>query len=296
MSSILKSISNNLCKLSGEDFAIIQKCSKKIRIHFTWIGFFVLLILICCFISAFYFTEHLFHSEILDVLVGFIWGYIVTNMYVLLLYTITPTLLPTKSKNKKKLFVAQKFNFSLSMIIRVVMMLLLAIVTAQPLSVMILNPETKELANAIKFLLANNPFASVITLVLIFIFLFPIYMKYRIRKLDEFYKTKGEITKRFVEDDYKDFKNSYKTIIETQIIKYNKSSWSNLMPLLISLEKHNSHSYQFHFDEISKELINEKIDKYEYWADPPYRTVQKSRIKHIFSEQDLLNHIYPETD
>lgn len=296
MSSILKSISNNLCKLSGEDFAIIQKCSKKIRIHFTWIGVFVLFILTSCFLSAFYFTEHLFHSKILDILVGFVWGYIVTNMYVLLLYTITPTLLPTKSKNKNKLLAAQRFNFSLSMIIRVVMMLLLAIVTAQPLSVMLLNPETNKLANSIKILLTNNPFASVITLILITIFLLPIYMKYRIRKLDEFYKTKREITKRFIEADYKHFKNSYKAIIEAQIIKYNKSTWSNLMPLLISLEKNNNNSHRLHFDEISKELINEKIEKYEYWADPPYRTVQKSKTKNILSEEDLLNHIYPETD
>ncbi|MBK5214801.1 MAG: DUF4407 domain-containing protein [Flavobacteriaceae bacterium] len=101
MNSIPKSLRVHFWKLSGEDFTIIKNCGAKIQFYFSTIGAFVLTILICCFLSAVYFTEHLFHNKFLDIGVGLVWGYIVTNMYVLLLYTITPSLLPVKNKKKK---------------------------------------------------------------------------------------------------------------------------------------------------------------------------------------------------
>lgn len=296
MSSILKSFSNNLCKLSGEDFTIIEQCSPKIRIYFTWIGVFVLAILLCCFLSAFYFTDHLFHNKFVDVGVGFVWGYIITNIYVLLLYTITPALLPVKIKKKKSKIQVQKFNFSSSMILRVFMMMLLAIITAQPLNVFLLQPNSIELANDIKNLLAHNSLATLVTVGVVLIFMLPIYLKYRIRKLGEFYKLKGEINKRIVEEDYKSFKEDYKRILEEQISKYNKSVWTNLSPYLEKLKLTNPNDYHLYYRAIKNELTNERINKYEYWADPPYRTIKKTVIKNSLSEKDLLNLIYPKND
>lgn len=296
MSSILKSINTNLCKLSGEDFAIIKQCSPRIQLHFTWIGVFVLAILICCFFSAFYFTDNLFHNTIVDVGIGFIWGYIVTNMYVLLLYTITPTLLPVKSKMKKSKVQAQQFNFSFSMILRIFMMILLAIITAQPLNIFLLQPNSLELANDIKNLLARNPFATMITIIVVLIFMLPIYLKYNIRKLGEFYETKASINKRIVEDEYRIFKRDYKRTLEYQISEYNKSVLGKLFPYLEILKSAKPESYKLHFNDIEKELTNESIYKYEYWADPPYRTIKKSVVKSNLSEKDLLDLIYPEND
>ena len=102
MSSIRKKISNRLCKLSGEDYAIISECSEKIQFYFSAIGFLVLLILLFSFVSALYFTEHLFHNVFADISVGLVWGYVVTNMYVLLLYTISPRILPIRVRTKDK--------------------------------------------------------------------------------------------------------------------------------------------------------------------------------------------------
>lgn len=294
MSSLLKSIRNNLCKFSGEDYAIIRKCSTKIQIYFSVIGLFVLLILLCCFASALYFTEHLFHSAIADIGVGIIWGYIVTNLYVLLLYTITPTLLPKKErrKNDNK---TKKFRFSFSMALRIGIVLL-AMITAQPLNIFLLKPNTEAFAFDIRNLLTNNIFAWIVTFFVIAVFLLPIYLKYSIRKLGEFYENKADIKKRIIDGDYRDFKVEYSQVLESNISKYNKSVWKNLMPYLNRLEKVNAVSYQRYFAEIEKELALEKIEKYEYWADPPYRTIYKSRTNNTLSEQDLLNHIYPKTD
>ncbi len=111
-----------------------------------------------------------------------------------------------------------------------------------------------------------------------------------------FYEKKAEIEKRIIEDDYRDFKKKYSLLLESNIIKYNKSVWGNLMPFLTKLEQINPLTYKKHFDEINNELINDKIEKYEYWANPPFRTIHKSKTKNVLSEQDLINHIYLEVD
>ena len=251
--------------------------------------------LLCSFASALYFTEHLFHSVIADIGVGFVWGYIITNMYVLFLYTISPILLPTKIRKKQELKTNQ-FQLSFSMGLRIFIVILLAIIIAQPLNVFILKPYSTALAFDIKVLLSTNPLATIITLAVVAVFLLPVYLKYNIRKLGEFYEKKAEIEKRIIEDDYKDFKKEYRLILESNISNYNISVWGNLMPFLNKLEKINPVSYQRNFAEIEKELVTEKIEKYEYWANPPYRTIYKSRTRNTLSEQDLLNFIYPETD
>lgn len=118
MSSIPNAIRNRLCKFSGEDYTIIQKCGNKVQFYFSLIGLLVLVILLCSFASALYFTDHLFHSIIADIGVGIIWGYIITNMYVLFLYTISPTLLPTKVRKKQEVK-TNKFQLSFSMSFRI---------------------------------------------------------------------------------------------------------------------------------------------------------------------------------
>lgn len=295
MNPILNAIRNRLCKFSGEDYTIIQKCGNKVQLYFSLIGLLVLVILLCSFASALYFTDHLFHNIIADIGVGIVWGYIITNMYVLLLYTISPTLLPTKERKKQK-EKTSPFKLSYSMGIRIFIVLLLAIIIAQPLNVLILKPDSTTFALDIKELLATNPLATIITLVVVGIFLFPVYLKYTIRKLGEFYEKKADIKKKIIQDDYKDFKSEYRQILESNISNYNKSVWENLLPYLNKLEKVNPISYQRYFAEIENELATEKIEKYEYWANPPYRTIHKSRTKKALSEQDLLNHIYPKTD
>ncbi len=295
MNSILESITNRLCKLSGEDYTIISRCGKKIQLYFSAIGFLVLLILLCSFVSALYFTDHLFNSIIADIGVGLVWGFIVTNMYVLLLYTISPVLLPVKIRKKQETKTA-KFHFSFSLSLRIFIVTMLAIIIAQPLNVLLFLPQTTTFAFDIKQLLATNLFANANTALVVGIFLLPIYLKYSIRRLGDFYEFKADIEKSIIQEDYKKFKWLYSQLIERKIRECNQSVWENLTPHLSKLEKSNLVSYQKHFVEISNELIPEKVDKYEYWADPPFRTVLKSKSKRIYSEKELLGHIYSEED
>jgi hypothetical protein len=295
MKSIPEKAKNGLFKLSGEDYNIISECSGKIQFYYALIGFLVLLILLFSFASALYFTEQLFNNVLADIGVGIIWGYIVTNMYVLLLYTISPALLPIKERKNQEIKTKQ-FELSFSMILRIFVVILLAIIIAQPLNVLFLKPNSSALAFDIKYLLATNPFATINTLIVIAIFLLPIHLKYSIRNFGKFYEIKAEIEKQIIENDYKEFKDKYRRLLENNNFKFNESVWTNLTTLLNRLQEINPKAYQRHFKEISGELAIEKFEKYEYWSDPPFRTIRKAKTKNVLSEKDLINFLYPETD
>ncbi|RZK23718.1 MAG: DUF4407 domain-containing protein [Flavobacterium sp.] len=236
MKSIVRKLRNRLCVYSGEDYAIIRECDVKIQFKFSLIGLFVLAILICCFLSAMYFTEHLFHNELLDVGVGLVWGYIVTNLYVLLLYTITPVIIPTRKLiySPKK----QELDFNVSLILRLMLIVLLAIITAQPLNIYLLAPNSLAFAHDMKMLLSSNPLAWLLTLFVTSIFLIPIYLKYIIRKNSNFYEKKAYIEKRIVEEEYIKLRINYKQTLEHNISNYNRNTWNVLEPLLQQLKKH----------------------------------------------------------
>lgn len=293
MKKHLKYWSLTLCKLSGEDVAIIAQCNRRIRHKFALIGTFVLILLVCCLLSAIYFVDHMFHNTFLDIAIGIIWASIVTNMYVLLLYTITPTLLPVRER-KKKNSPYQNFNFSSSMILRIFMMVLLAIITAQPLNVLLLGSADILFVENIRLLLEDNIYSHLLTLGVIFIFTLPILLKYRIRKLEEFYKTKASINKRLVSDNYQEFKQEYKRILESKLENYNRQIQRRLSLHINLLENKIGTSPTQILLEIDEELAYMSINKYEYWADPPYRTQRHMVSGNNKTEQDLLKFIYPD--
>lgn len=141
MSKTLDNIRLNLCFFSGEDDYIIRKCSREIQMSFAFIGAFVIAIFIGCFISAFEFSISVFNESLLPVIpffIALVWAFLVVNLYLLLLYTISPPLLPV-GKNRKK-NIAENIDvksdgISVSLILRLLLITLLAIVITQPLSV-----------------------------------------------------------------------------------------------------------------------------------------------------------------
>ncbi|WP_281336129.1 DUF4407 domain-containing protein [Flavobacterium eburneipallidum] len=128
---------------SGEDNYILKRCKTKIQVRFAAIGFFVLLIFLGCFISASFFTYSLFNGAIWASLpIGIFWGAMVVNIYLLLLHTISPAIIPLSSKKKRKKDNEEekKVSFlSLSMFLRLLLMMLLAIIISQPLNVYFLS-------------------------------------------------------------------------------------------------------------------------------------------------------------
>ena len=129
---------------SGEDNYILKKCSAKIQTRFALIGFFVLLIFSGCLFSATCFAYSLFEgAKWASLPIGIIWGAVVVNMYLLLLHTISPAIIPLSTKNKSKNGFQKSektINIpSLSMFLRLGFMALLAIIIAQPLNVFMIS-------------------------------------------------------------------------------------------------------------------------------------------------------------
>lgn len=282
---------NQLWKFSGEDYTIIAKCNGTIKLYFSLIGLFVFFILINCFLSALYFTENVFHNLFADIGIGLIWGYIVTNLYVLLLYTITPALLPLKERKKSKTKISP-INLNFSMVIRILLVMVLGVITAQPINIFFFKPNTETFAFDIRDLLTTSYYAWLLTVLVVGIFLLPIYLKYSIRKFGEFYERKAEIKKQIILDNYVEFKVKYSYVLECNISRYNSNLINNLKPYLDSLQRANSNSYLKFLTELEIEVRPSKISKFEYWANPPFRTIHCSKDKILLSEETLLNYIY----
>lgn len=147
MNKALNSLRLFLFTCSGEDNYILKRCKPAIQRRFALIGFFVLLIFAGCFFSATLFSNSLFQGSMwVSLPIGIFWGAMVVNIYLLLLHTISPAIIPLASKKKRRKNNAlsneseEKANFlSLSMLLRIGFMILLAIIIAQPLNYSLLS-------------------------------------------------------------------------------------------------------------------------------------------------------------
>lgn len=295
------------CSFSGEDDYIIRQCGSRVQISFALIGFLVIIIFIACGTSAYFFMSHLFQDMIwLACLTGIIWGLLVTNLYLLLLYTISPAILPVRDKSKRKNTglenienekkTAPESPFTFSLLFRISLIELLAIIIIQPFNLRIFSTSAEissKYAKTLRHIFSQHPDAWLVTIVGCTLFLLPVYWKYAIRNKGGFYEKKRHIENTFVHSNYRDFKVAYESILNQRVNSYNKMTWEMLIPFLNKLEKVNLPAYQSHFKKLKSEIINEPVTKYEYWADPPFRTIKK-KAKSLSSEEDFLKTIYPQ--
>jgi hypothetical protein len=143
-----------------------------------------------------------------------------------------------------------------------------------------------------QIILSENPFSWLITLSIVTVFLFPIYLKYSIRNNGNFYLKKKKEEDELICNSYDYFKKNYKTIFKEKIESYNSRTLNNLNPFLNKLSNivPNKH------EELTKEITNtlaDEVDKFEYWADHPYRTIRKTKQSNLATEEELLKLIYP---
>lgn len=146
----------------------------------------------------------------------------------------------------------------------------------------------------IQIILSENPASWIITIIVCGIFLLPIYWKFAIRNHGGFYEKKKHIENKIVHDDYNDFKTTYSQIFETKLREYNRQTWVTTMHLLHKLEKANPAMFSDISQQLKRDIIEETVSKYEYWADPPFRTKRKQSSKQLLSEEVFLKIIYPD--
>jgi Domain of unknown function (DUF4407) len=135
-----------LIKLSGEDAAIIMdsKTDAGAAGKFAVVGLLVLVIFGLSVYSSVHFLLNLLNgSRHLAMAIGFLWGAMVANIYYLLLFTITPPILKGREWAvkgiSKEVTTEKRLLSSVSLVFRLLFVILLAIIIAQPWLVTIFN-------------------------------------------------------------------------------------------------------------------------------------------------------------
>ena len=91
-------------QLAGDDPALIQKCTTKTQAQFLEIGLFVPLLFVLCLLSSYSTFSELFQTPLLTFALALFFTWMLTNIYSLLLYTITRSALPDTTQTSYSLF------------------------------------------------------------------------------------------------------------------------------------------------------------------------------------------------
>lgn len=145
----------------------------------------------------------------------------------------------------------------------------------------------------IKILLRETMFSWIIIFIVIYVFLLPIYLKFKIRNELDFYEIREKREKDFVLNAYNEFKGQYKMILEKRIAQFNKKIIENLTPFLEKLKSVNIEKYAEIKANIDKECQYEQIEKYEKYNDAPFRTMKKTHKALSNNQKELLSLLYP---
>ncbi|WP_313580611.1 hypothetical protein [Chishuiella sp.] len=146
----------------------------------------------------------------------------------------------------------------------------------------------------LKLLSSGNFLSQLISIIFIAIFSSPIIFKYMIRKRFDYYAYKANLEKEIISNAYNLYIKQHNEILNYKIEESITDSKSNLKNSLEILKKHNKEAYYKIKEDITYYTLKKlPINKYEHWADPPFRTKRKSE-KVYKSEKDLLNKIYQE--
>jgi hypothetical protein len=117
-----------LCTFSGDDYSIISQSDKSIQNRFMAIGGFVTAIFASCFISCYFTFTKLFQNYFIGIPIGIFFSYMITNIYLLLLYTLSKNSFPCNTDKTAQLF---------SISIRVIFICFIAIIVSKPIETML---------------------------------------------------------------------------------------------------------------------------------------------------------------
>jgi hypothetical protein len=121
-------LSRILCTFSGDDYSIIIQSNRTIQNRFMVIGSFVTAIFAACFISCYFTFTKLFQNYFIGIPIGLFFSYMITNIYLLLLYTLSKNSFPCKTDKVSELF---------SIAIRVVFICFIAIIVSKPIETIV---------------------------------------------------------------------------------------------------------------------------------------------------------------
>ena len=110
--------------LSGDDKNIIAKCNKSTRTRFTGIGVLVAVIFSLCFVSCFLAFTGLIQNFFIGIIIGLFFAWMITNIYLFLLYTLSKTGFP---------YIPNRNARFISVSIRLIFIAFISIIVSKPI-------------------------------------------------------------------------------------------------------------------------------------------------------------------
>jgi hypothetical protein len=313
MGNYRKSFKYYLCIFSGEDVDIIfENKNYSIINFFSLIGLLVIFIFLICFTSSFVLLSKLFESNYLfDLLIGLFFALVISTIYIFLLYTITPSLLASRYKIGRRVFLnkrlsekeKQQLNFFsggiISSIFKYGYLFIISMIVSQPIiqynhSLLFFQAKKLTLINSILACWEFDYLTSLLQSICVFIiFLLPVIFKYIIRYNGIFYFQKERFERKIVLNNYEwYYLTNWKSLLEKNDVYWNNRIRNKLATHISKIEK---------FDELAafnlkNELFlvtkNTVFMKYERWSDPPFNTIEKEQEINIQNESEFINSVY----
>lgn len=299
-------------KLSGDDVNVIDKCDTSTKKRFTVIGILVALIFIMCFISCYFAFTRLLQNLWVGILIGLFFAFMITNIYLFLLHTLSKTGFP---------YIPNKTARFISVSIRLIFIAFISVIVSKPIESLFFSKKLKQEIQAFKIekierynKKTSNYLDKEIN----------DYKKMLIGNNDKFYldliKDRQQ-KKKILLSSMEELVNTSNYYIQGIIILNNKfpSSWFITILVLIFFisptylkiflhkdsvfykTKHNleSNLVQCEYDLFKKRYHQILIQKYgmnvhyiEHYSDAPFNTKMKIIKRDFLKEDDLLEILY----
>ena len=298
--------------LSGDDKNVIAKCNKSTRSRFTGIGVLVSIIFSLCFVSCFLTFTGLLQNLWIGIVIGLFFAWMITNIYLFLLYTLSKTGFP---------YIPNKTARFISVSIRLIFIAFISIIVSKPIESLIFS---KPLAQDIQVFKQEKIKRYT-----------QLTHEYLDKEIQEYKKlltgSNDEFYSRLIEDRERK-KLTLTTSMEKLVSKSNyyiqgiiilnkkyPISWSITVFILIlfiiptylkifihkdSIFYKTKHYVESHLVKYEYELFKEKYNeifnyKYgldlhydEHYSDAPFNTKRKENKKELLKEDDLLDSLY----
>lgn len=123
----MNSIFDLFLKFSGDDYPLLMQCGKQVRVRFALNGSFVFLFFVVSSFSLSFALTEIFQYEIIGYFLGFCFGIVLTNIYLLLIYTYNERVLPSLTPSKLSIYFSHG--------IRTLFLLFLLLIISLPLEI-----------------------------------------------------------------------------------------------------------------------------------------------------------------
>lgn len=203
-------------KLVGADCIILYQSARKSQIAFLTLGMLYAFLSTITFISFFGLFFGVFDGLILSLVGAFIFTFIVSNLYRLVIITLEPSTLPVAKEYKTKFW---------AYLVRVSIVILLATFIAKVIETMLFGHwvdgiveekishinrtgrinqyrESALFVEHLKQLNIHYPLINLMTVFIVTLYVIPVVIKHRLKKRNQYYQIKRIIDKQIVEEEY----------------------------------------------------------------------------------------------